>query len=110
MLAKYTEELSVYLTKSKDNLLSHIKYDPEKYPGFLIKVKTPNAVDLDKKTTIKIFPSGKINIDGANSREEAEFIYYWLNSIFFENPDLIYSTNFNYDDPDSEFSSDSDDS
>jgi hypothetical protein len=109
-LAKeHISQLGVFLKKSKDNLLSHIKYDPEKYPGFLIKIKTPNASNPDKQTTIKIFPSGKINIDGANSRDEAEFIYYWLNNIFYHNPELIYRGDFNYEDPDSEFSSDSED-
>lgn len=74
---------------SEDNVLSHVNYDPEKYPGFLIKIKTPNPTRPDKKTTIKIFPSGKINIDGSNSREEAERIYNWLLKIFVEN-EYIY--------------------
>jgi hypothetical protein len=101
------KDLEKFLTKSKDNLLSHIKYDPEKYPGFLIKVKTPNMRSKDKKTTIKIFPSGKINIDGANSREEAEYIYYWLNYLFATNSQIIYHPDQLDDDEDSEFSSDS---
>jgi hypothetical protein len=109
LIDPYVRDLSVFLTKSKDNLLSHIKYDPEKYPGFLIKIKTPNWMDDKKKTTIKIFPSGKINIDGANSRKEAEYIYYWLNWVFYNNPSLIYHGNFDFNGPDSEFSSDSED-
>jgi len=109
LIAPQVEDLDKFLTKSKDNLLSHIKYDPEKYPGFLIKIKTPNIADQNKKTTIKIFPSGKINIDGANSKSEAEFIYYWLNYVFSTNPELIYNDDFDYNAPDSEFSSDSED-
>jgi hypothetical protein len=109
LMIPQTNDLNKFLTRSKDNLLSHIKYDPEKYPGFLIKIKTPNSVDQNKKTTIKIFPSGKINIDGANSRSEAEFIYYWLNHVFYTNSELVYCEEFNYDGPDSEFSSDSED-
>jgi hypothetical protein len=102
--------LEKFLKKSKDNLLSHIKWDSEKYPGFLIKVKTPNSTNPNKRTTIKIFPSGKINIDGANNRSEADFIYYWLNYLFYEHSEFIYdSSHQNYDDSDSEFSSDSDD-
>ena len=92
------------LMKSGNNLLSHIKYDPEKYPGFLVKIKTPNITDADKLTTIKIFPSGKINIDGANNRQEAEYIYYWINSIFYDNPKLIYNPDESYDTTDSEYS------
>lgn len=110
-LKNHLRSLEKFLTKSKDNLLSHIKYDPEKYPGFLIKVKTPNIVNHQKRTTIKIFPSGKINIDGANNRGEAEFIYYWLNNLFQENPNFIYNANDPglYNSSDSEFSSDSED-
>lgn len=102
------KSLEKFFLKSKDNLLSYIKYDPEKYPGFLIKVKTPNMNENDKRTTIKIFPSGKINIDGANNRSEAEFIYYWLNNLFYENK-FIYNVNDLdlYNSYDSEFSSES---
>lgn len=82
LLLPELDQLKKKLMNSKDNILSHIKYDPEKYPGFLIKIKTPNHENLNKRTTIKIFPSGKINIDGANNKMEAEFIYYWLNYLF----------------------------
>lgn len=110
LLQTEATRLERFFTKSKDNMMSHIKYDPEKYPGFLIKIKTPNAVKKHKKTTIKIFPSGKINIDGANNRSEAEYIYYWLNHVFYTNPDLIYDDQMhNYDEHDSEFSSDDED-
>jgi len=101
------QKIENYFTKSNDNIMSYIKYNPEKYPGFLIKIKTPNVINAIKTTTIKIFPKGKINIDGANSRHEAEFIYYWLNNVFYNNPSLIYFDNYLYTDYDSEFSSDS---
>jgi Transcription factor TFIID (or TATA-binding protein, TBP) len=107
MLHPVTKELRAYLMSSQDNRISHTKYDPEKYSGFLIKIKTPNATSTEKCTTIKIFKSGKVNIDGANSREEADFIFYWLNDLFYNNPSLIYDDSFDYDAPDSEFSSDS---
>jgi hypothetical protein len=96
------------LDSERENLLSHFKYDPEKYSGFIIKVKTPNVADDNKRTTIKIFPSGKINIDGATSRADAEYIYWWLNSIFATNPRLSFADVLaNYNDTDSEFSDDS---
>jgi len=107
-LKEYLEDLEKFFVRSKDNLLSHIKYDPEKYPGFLIKVKTPNNAKKDKRTTIKIFPSGKINIDGANNRIESEFIYYWLNNLFHENNNFTYNISDQLNDgSDSEFSSES---
>jgi hypothetical protein len=104
IMCRYVKNLKMSLMKSGNNLLSHIKYDPEKYPGFLVKIKTPNITDADKLTTIKIFPSGKINIDGANNRQEAEYIYYWINSIFYDNPKLIYNPDESYDTTDSEYS------
>ena len=106
MLVPRLRKLAGKLSKSKDNLLSHIKYNPENYPGLLIKIKTPNVINENKKTTIKIFPSGKINIDGANSRTEAELIYFWLNDLFHQNSELLQHE-INYDETDSEFSSDS---
>lgn len=115
LLVKYylineLKSIDTFLKKSKDNMLSYIKYDSEKYPGFLIKIKTPNKADSTKKTTVKIFPSGKINIDGCNSREEAEFIYYWLNNLFANNDLFIYdSKKNNFLEKDPEFSSDSED-
>jgi len=102
------KKLERSLIKSKDNLLSHIKYDQENYPGFLIKVKTPIFNANDKRTTIKVFPSGKVNIDGSNNQKEATFIYYWLNDLFCQHPEFIYEPRQNYNDSDSEFSSDSD--
>lgn len=102
-LHKYIKELNNMLTSSKHNNLSYYKYRPDKYQGFIIKVKTPTPDDDDKETTVKIFPDGKINIDGANNREETEFIYYWLNSIFVDN-DIIRQNNIKYYEFDSEFS------
>lgn len=90
-LSNFLRSLELKLTKDPDNMLSHIKYDPEKYPGFIIKIKTPLPDKKDKVTTIKLFKSGKIDIDGANNRQEAEFIYYWLNCLFVDNPELTFN-------------------
>lgn len=107
LLANYMPGLNKSLTKSKDNHMAFFKYNPEKYPGFIIKIKTPIASRPDKQTTIKLFPSGKINIDGANSREEAEYIYYWVNDMLCSRKGLVrYDEYIDYDASDSEFSSD----
>lgn len=96
LLQSSFNEMQAVFEKSGNNILSHVKYDPEKYPGFLLKIKTPSFRDPDKKTTVKIFPSGKINIDGSNTREEAEMIYNWLHKVFIEHPQIykpeIYSS------------------
>lgn len=108
--AKFFGDLEKFLVKSKENMLSHFKYDPEKYPGFIIKIKSPLEGEPNKKTTIKIFPSGKINIDGANNREEADFIYYWLNNLLHLQENIVYFPNEKtYEEPDEDFSSCSED-
>ncbi len=90
-LDKYLIVMEKQFKASSDNQMSHIRYDQEKYPGFIIKIKTPSADKLDKRTTIKLFMSGKIDIDGANNRQEAEYIYWWLNSLFVQNRYLSYN-------------------
>ena len=50
--------------------LSLIKFFPERYTGIILKFKTPIPDNDNKLTTVKIFSSGKINIDGGNSIEE----------------------------------------
>jgi hypothetical protein len=53
-------------------------------------MKTPTQAKPDKTSTVKVFTSGKLNIDGDNTREEAELIYLWLNKLFVTIPELIY--------------------
>ena len=54
----------------------------ERYQGLKLKFPTPSEKNPDKKTTIKIYRSGKINIDGATSELEVFEIYYWIQYIF----------------------------
>jgi len=102
-IGSFLHSLETKLKKDDDNMLSFIKYDPEKYPGGIVKVKTPLPENPEKRTTLKLFKSGKIDIDGANSREEAEFIYYWLNALFNDNRSLTY-TDVLSDEDDGEYS------
>lgn len=97
-IGSFLHSLETKLKKDDDNMLSFIKFDPEKYPGAIIKVKTPLPENPEKRTTLKLFKSGKIDIDGANSREEAEFIYYWLNALFIDNRTLTYNVDALSDD------------
>lgn len=87
----------------KDNSLSSISYDREKYPGFLIKVFTPQSDNPEKQTTIKIFPSGKINIDGSRNYDTAFYISRWLDQKMQEIDDLLYDPEVLNEDTDSEF-------
>tara|TARA_B100001758_G_C18416750_1_gene620712 strand:- start:1786 stop:2988 length:1203 start_codon:yes stop_codon:yes gene_type:complete len=66
-----------------------IKKDTEKCSALLLKLNKPNKFRFDKKITIKILKSGKINFDGGNSQSEVEYLYYWLNNLFIKNYNKI---------------------
>lgn len=72
---------------NKDPLINgifQIKYNPERYPGLSVKFTTPNATNKKKETTIKMFQSGKINIDGANEQDQALYYYNMLNEFYLQ--------------------------
>lgn len=109
------DALNKKISKCKDNQIAGFSYDPEKFTAFIIKINSPSGnaskKERDKQTTIKLYYGGKINIDGANNREEATYIYYWLNSLLRDTDDLIYDPSVSYDalDPEDTWSySDSD--
>ncbi len=83
-----------------------IKFNPERYEGLTIKFSTPTDYDNKKKTTIKLFRSGKINIDGAISEEDADKHYMWISDVYYELKDQIL---YEPKKSDSESSSDSGD-
>lgn len=95
LISSEITSLKTKLIQSEDNIISSVRYNSEKYPGLLLKFKTPIHSKPDKKTTVKIFESGKFNIDGANCREEAEKIAKWINNIITEkqNDFIYYSDN-----------------
>ena len=69
-----------------------IKCNFEKYTGIIVKFKTPLPDKVDKLTTVKIFSSGKINIDGSNNFEESSVIKQIISSLIFNNKaEILYS-------------------
>ena len=79
--------------------IAEIQNNCERYSGLIIKFYRPVQWRMDKRTTIKILRSGKINIDGGNSVEESYELYYWLESMFSEhftsilyNPVALYES------------------
>lgn len=69
-----------------------IKCNFEKYTGIIVKFKTPIPDKLDKLTTVKIFSSGKINIDGSNNFNESSIIKNIISSLIYNNKDeILYS-------------------
>jgi len=105
-IAEYMEILRKKINRSKDNQIAGFSYDPDRFTAFIIKINSPSGAatkkEIDKQTTIKLYTSGKINIDGANNREEATYIYYWLNNLLRDTEELLYNPNINYDDLDPE--------
>jgi hypothetical protein len=69
-----------------------IKCNFEKYTGIIVKFKTPLPDKVDKLTTVKIFSSGKINIDGSNNFEESSLIKQIISSLIYNNKlEILYS-------------------
>ncbi len=70
-------------------IISEISNNPERHPGILIKFNRPIPSRENKKLTIKILSSGKINFDGGNSELEIFELYYWVQFIFIKYWDEI---------------------
>ena len=62
--------------------ISEISLNEERYPPILIKFIRPIPNNDQKKLTVKILSSGKINIDGSTSELEVYEIYQWIQYIF----------------------------
>lgn len=104
MLARTIVALRILITNNSDNQLAGFQLNTEKYSGLLLYIKTPTPTNQHKRTTVKIFNSGKINIDGANNNQEADDIRWWINHILVENPHLRYANDYVHDGTDDEFS------
>lgn len=74
-------EIFMYNNKSLFSI-AEINNNCERYPGLLVKFNRPIPIKKNKKLTIKILGSGKINFDGGNSELEIFELYYWLQHIF----------------------------
>lgn len=83
---KDTESTINYHKNIEENTINmaEIQNNCERYFGLIIKFNRPVPWKLDKRTTIKILRSGKINIDGGNSIEEIYQLYYWLEYTFIK--------------------------
>ena len=92
-LTPFIEEMRYKLYHSKDNRISFVNGDFEKYSGLKIKFRSPTKDKPDKETTVKVFPSGKIEINGAQTKQEADRVYSYLINFFRNNINLIYNKN-----------------
>lgn len=87
------QEIEKYIPANRMGIVS-IQYDLEKYAGIKIKFRRPlhkitKPKDEIKDITIKIYQSGKINIDGGKEISEIEELYIWLNEILVKNFDEL---------------------
>ena len=94
------DSIKEYIGQKNNTIgIAEIQNNCERYSGLIIKFYRPVQWRMDKRTTIKILRSGKINIDGGNSVEESYELYYWLESMFSEhftsilyNPVALYES------------------
>lgn len=74
-------EIYKYFNVAFDSI-SEISLNNERYPGLLLKFNRPIPGKDNKKLTVKILSSGKVNFDGSSSGLEVVEIYYYLQYIF----------------------------
>ena len=88
----------------KKDVIIDINYQDERYTALMLKFNTPLTKKPEKTITIKMFKSGKINIDGAISEEIAEYYYIWINKFFinYDKDDNIMFIPLSLEDSDSE--------
>jgi hypothetical protein len=95
------ELLTIY---KRDVLYDHVKKCPydmkeiNKNQSLLCQFIIDAVDNTNKKITIKIYPSGKINIDGCTSAEIGIYYYKWLNEFINMYPEVIYIPITNYPD------------
>ncbi len=86
---KTVEMINSYLDKKNDINLAERSYNADKAPPFSIKLQRPGIKNEDKKTTVKLLKSGKLNFDGANSDLEVCEIFYWTYYIYLKYFDKV---------------------
>jgi TATA-box binding protein (TBP) (component of TFIID and TFIIIB) len=85
-----SDTIKKYLDNKQNEIgIAEIQNNCERYFGLILKFYRPVMWKMNKRTTIKILRSGKINIDGGNSIEEAYELYHWLEYIFTEFASVI---------------------
>jgi hypothetical protein len=84
-------EIKNYIGKKHNSIgIAEIQNNCERYFGLILKFYRPVSWKLEKRTTVKVLRSGKINIDGANNIEDAYVLYHWLEHIFIQYKNSIF--------------------
>jgi hypothetical protein len=85
--------INEYIGKKKNEIgIAEIQNNCERYFGLILKFYRPMPWNLNKRSTIKVLRSGKVNFDGCNSVAEAEELYYWLECICDKYPIVFHDT------------------
>lgn len=70
----------------------YAKYEPKTFPGVLVKFILPNEPNKNVITGI-FYRSGKICINGANSKAKIVKTYKFINDILMKNPEILIKYN-----------------
>lgn len=86
---QWVNDVKSYIGHTNPMKIAEIQNNCERYFGLIIKFYRPIPWKKDKKTTIKILRSGKVNFDGGNSEKEIFELYYWLQWFILDNYDKV---------------------
>lgn len=64
--------------------------DISRYPSSIIEIDVPNHTSKKKRITIKMFQSGKINLDSCVFPEHVTVWYRFINEFFIAHPEVLY--------------------
>jgi hypothetical protein len=80
------KELDFKRSSDSDDKISiiSVQHTTERFSGLIIRFDRPDLLKSDKRSTIKILSSGKINIDGANSDLDAQYLYLILQDLMLK--------------------------
>lgn len=88
MLRTAVEELMKKLRKEAKQV-AHLVFDPKDDNNVRITVSAPYADYPDAKVNVRIYKSGKINLHGCKTAEQAHFIHNGFNKYFKLHPEFI---------------------
>lgn len=92
MLSTYIDKQYRELYYNMSNIIRQYSYDTEKFQGFTIKILTPITNKPNKISTINIFRSGKVNLQGSPNDNYCRFVWLLLNDILADDSNgLIYN-------------------
>jgi hypothetical protein len=69
--------------------LIYVSYNTDRFSGLMLKFARPDLLKNNKKSTIKVLASNKINIDGANSDLDAMYLFMILKKFVFKYRDQV---------------------